>query len=159
MVDPNKESAAALSRLGTMMVNLMQSESALSREIAQTPLSPQIEPLRVSVASMREEIAKQRAEISGTETSLASKLSQFDQLMLDRELASRSLEAAVSRYANARQDLLQQQYYLQTVVAPNLPDLALYPKRLLSILFTLGISCCVFWIARSLLQNIMEHEA
>jgi capsular polysaccharide transport system permease protein len=159
VVDPNKESAAALDRLGKLMASLMQSESTLSQEIAQAPLSPQIESLRASVTSMREEIAKQRAKISGTETSLVSKLSDFDQLMLDRELASRSLQAAVSRYANARQDLLQQQYYLQPVVEPNLPDLALYPKRLLNILFTLGISLCAFWIARSVLQNIMEHEA
>ena len=137
----------------------MQSESALSQEIAQAPLSPQIESLSASVTSMREEIAKQRAKISGTETSLVSKLSDFDQLMLDRELASRSLQAAVSRYASARQDLLQQQYYLQPVVEPNLPDLALYPRRLLNILFTLGISLCAFWIARAVLQNIMEHEA
>jgi capsule polysaccharide export protein KpsE/RkpR len=40
-----------------------------------------------------------------------------------------------------------------------LPDLALYPKRLWGILLTLGVSLCVFWIARSVLQNIMEHEA
>jgi capsular polysaccharide transport system permease protein len=159
VVDPNKESAAALDRLGKLMVSLMQSESALSQEIAEAPLSPRIESLRVSVASMREELAEQRAKISGTETSLVSKLSEFDQLMLDRELASRSLMVAVARYASARQDLLQQQYYLQTVVAPNLPDLALYPKRLLGVLLTLGVSLCVFWIARSVLQNIMEHEA
>jgi capsular polysaccharide transport system permease protein len=159
VVDPNKESAAALDRLGKLMGSLMQSESALSQEIAQAPLSPQIESLRASVASMREEIAKQRGKISGTETSLVNKLSDFDQLMLDRELASRSLGAAVSRYASARQDLLQQQYYLQPVVEPNLPDLALYPKRMLNILFTFVISLCAFWIARSVLQNIMEHVA
>jgi capsular polysaccharide transport system permease protein len=159
VVDPNKESAAALSQLGKLMGGLMQSESTLSQEIAQTPQSPQIESLRTAVASMRQEIAKQREKISGTETSLVSKLSEFDQLMLDRELATRSLAAAVSRYANARQDLLQQQYYLQAVVEPNLPDQALYPKRLLSILFTLGISLCAFWILRSVLTNIMEHEA
>jgi capsular polysaccharide transport system permease protein len=159
VVDPNKESAAALDRLGKMMVSLMQSESALSQEIAEAPLNPRIESLRASVASIREELAEQRAKISGSETSLVNKLSEFDQLMLDRELASRSLMAAVARYASARQDLLQQQYYLQTVVAPNLPDLALYPKRLWGILLTLGVSLCVFWIARSVLQNIMEHEA
>jgi capsular polysaccharide transport system permease protein len=108
---------------------------------------------------MRGEITKQRDRISGTETSLVSKLSEFDQLMLDRELASRSLSAAVGRYANARQDLLQQQYYLQTIVSPNLPDQAFYPKRLLCILFTFGVCVCVFLIARSVLQNIQEHAA
>jgi capsular polysaccharide transport system permease protein len=159
LVDPNKESAAALNQLGKLMVSLMQYESALSQEIAQAPLSPRIASLRASVASMREEIAKQRDRISGTETSLVSKLSEFDQLMLDRELASRSLSAAVGRYANARQDLLQQQYYLQTIVSPNLPDQAFYPKRLLCILFTFGVCVCVFWIARSVLQNIQEHAA
>jgi capsular polysaccharide transport system permease protein len=158
VVDPGKESAVALDRLGKLMGSLMQNESSLSEEIAVAPLSPQIARMRDAVSSLREEIATQRASISGGDKSLVSKFSEFDRLMLDRELAARGLEAALAHAISARQDVEQQQYYLQTLVEPNLPDRAAYPRRALSILFVAGICFCSYWIVRAVLRNIREHQ-
>ncbi len=159
VIDPNKEAVAALGALGTLMANLSRAESALSQEIALAPRSPKIPGLSTNVASLRDEVAKQRALISGPDFSLAEKFSEFDQLMLDRELAARGLEAAQIQLSRARQDLEQQQYYLQTIVEPNLPDQALYPRRLFYIAFVFAISFCVYWILRALLTNVREHQA
>jgi capsular polysaccharide transport system permease protein len=79
--------------------------------------------------------------------------------VLDRELSARELEAAEAQLTSARQDVERQQFYLQRIVEPNLADQAQYPRRLLGILIVAGISFCVFWIARTLAQNIWEHQA
>jgi capsular polysaccharide transport system permease protein len=158
VIDPNREAAAALGRLGTLMASLSQAESALSREVAETPRSPQIASMSASVQSLRDEIAKLRDQISGSGASLAGKFSEFDKLVLDRELASRGLEAAMGQWVKARENLEQQQYYLQTVVQPNAPDQETYPRRVLDVLLVFGISFCVYWIAGALLTNIKEHQ-
>jgi capsular polysaccharide transport system permease protein len=159
VVDPTKESAAALLGIGQMMTTLMESEAQLSQQIAMAPTSPQIAPLRDRVNSLRDQIAAERAKIAGSDASMASKLAEFDELMLDRELVAHGLEAATTHLISARQNAERQQYYLETVVQPDLADQPLYPKRGLSIAFVAAISLCLFWIARTVLQNIREHQA
>ena len=89
---------------------------------------------------------------------MASKLAEFDKLILDRVLAAKSLEAAVAQFESARKDAQQQQLYLETIVEPNLADQALYPKRILSLLFVLGTSLCVFGLVRESPSTVSEHQ-
>jgi capsular polysaccharide transport system permease protein len=158
IIDPNREAAAALARVGVLMAGLSKAESGLQQEIAQTPKSPQIATMSANVQSLRDEIARQREQISGSDASLAGKFSEFDQVSLDRELAARSLEGALTQLTKARQDMAQQQYYLQTIVLPNLPDQAAYPRRVLGIATVLVISFCIFWTLNALLKNVQEHQ-
>ena len=79
--------------------------------------------------------------------------------MIDRELAARGLGAAQARLVSARQDLEQQQFYLQTIVEPSVPDQPLYPRRALAIAFVAGIALCAFGVLRSVIDNVREHAA
>jgi len=157
VIDPGKESTAALEQLGKMMSDLMQAESALSQEISEAPQSPHIQAMKDNVQALQGQVADMRAKISGDQSSLAGKLAQFDQLMLDRELAARGLGAAEARLITARQDLEQKQFYLQTVVEPGLPDQPGYPLRALDVAIVFGISMCAFGVLRVLLHNVAEH--
>jgi capsular polysaccharide transport system permease protein len=159
VVDPAKESVAALTGLGQMMAALMSTEAELNQQIALAPSSPQVTTLRERTSAFRDQIAKERAKIAGDEASMASKLATFDKLMLERELAARSLEAAVTHLVSARETAERQQFYLETVVQPSLADQPAYPKRILSVAFVAGISLCLFQIARTILRNILEHQA
>jgi len=44
------------------------------------------------------------------------------------------------------------------VVEPNRPDLALYPKRLISILTVAGAALCLYFIGWMLVVGILEHS-
>jgi capsular polysaccharide transport system permease protein len=158
VVDPSKESAAALLGIGEMSTTLMQSEAELTEQMAMAPSSPQVGPLREKVESIREEIAKERAKLAGGASSMASKLSEFEGLMLERELDARALAAAEAHLITARENAERQQFYLETAVKPDLPDQALYPKRMRSVLLTAAASLCLFWIVRTILRNIKEHQ-
>jgi capsular polysaccharide transport system permease protein len=159
VVDPNKESAVALTGVATLMSDLMETEAQLAQEVAMAPSSPRIAPLRDKIASLRDEISQQREAIAGGDSSLAAKLSEFDELMVDQKLAGLGLETAVDRLINAQQDAEKQQLYLQTIAQPNLADYPLYPKRVLAIFLVSVLSLCAFWISRTVVRNVWEHQA
>jgi capsular polysaccharide transport system permease protein len=159
IIDPNKESAAALDSVGKMMSEVMELEAAVNQQMTMAANSPTIAPMLEKIRSYRDEITKQRAQIAGDDASMAGKLSAYDSLILDRELAARGLEAAIVHLTGAREDAERQQLYLQTIVEPNLADQSLFPRRGLTILFVLGISLCIYWIAKAFIGSVMEHQA
>lgn len=159
VIDPNKEAAYALDALANMTTDLVRTEASLSQLIASAPQSPMIGPTREKIVSVQNEIDKQRARTVGSGDAMASKLAEFDKLMLDRQLVAKSLEMAVAQYESARQEANQQRLYLETIVEPNLADQPLYPKRILSMLFVLGVSLCTFWLVKAIVGTISEHQA
>jgi capsular polysaccharide transport system permease protein len=159
VIDPNKEASVALDALAKMTTDLVKTEAALSQLIATAPQSPMIAPMREKIISVQMEIDKQRGRTVGSGEAMSSKLAEFDKLMLDRELAAKSLEMAVAQFEGARQESQQQQLYLETIVEPNLADQPLYPKRFLSLLLVLGVSLCAYWLVKGVAGTISEHQA
>ncbi|HUB63767.1 MAG TPA: capsule biosynthesis protein [Methylocella sp.] len=159
VIDPNREADAALDALAKMTTDLVRTKALLGQQIATAPQSPMIAPMREKIISSQLEIDKQRAQLVGSSEAMASKLAEFDELTLDRELAAKTLEAAANQYENARQEAEHQQLYLETIVEPNLADQPLYPKRILSILFVFGISLCVYYLVKGIVGTISEHQA
>ena len=159
LIDPNRKSAALMGGIATLTGKLAAAEVVLSQQIASAPNSPAIGAQRDMVKALRDQIAGERARIAGRTNSISNQLAKFDQLLLDRDLAARSLEAAVTHIIQARQDAEQQQYYLQTIAEPNLPDWPQYPRRLLSVLFAAIICFCVHRSLSTVLRSIMEHQS
>ena len=58
----------------------------------------------------------------------------------------------------ARSEALKQQFYLERVVDPNLPDSAQLPNRLEDILVILGASLLPYLIGWMLVRGILEHS-
>jgi capsular polysaccharide transport system permease protein len=137
---------------------VLQEKATLEKLIAMAPDSPQIASLRVRIQSLETQMDQQRAALVGGDQSMAPKLSQFEQLTLERELAVKSLSSALASLENARQEAQQQQLYLARVVEPNLPDQPLYPKRLFSLMFLAGLFGCVYWIVREFARMVLEHN-
>jgi capsular polysaccharide transport system permease protein len=157
VLDPNKEVADTLTRIGTLMTRLSNAESDLAETTTLAPRAPQIASLNGAVAALREQIAEERERMAGKQNSLSAKFAEFDRIMLDRTLASKQLESALAEYDRARQDLARQHFYLQTVVDPDSPDQASQPRRLLYLFVTAAISLGAYSILRALLKNVREH--
>jgi capsular polysaccharide transport system permease protein len=88
-----------------------------------------------------------------------SSFSAFDKLNLERNLAEKSLAAATESLESARVRAQSQHLYIEHVVAANLPDYPLYPKRLLSFV-VVTVTCFVgYGIAWLLAAGIREHGA
>jgi capsular polysaccharide transport system permease protein len=52
---------------------------------------------------------------------------------------------------------VRQHFYLQTVVDPNAPDQAAYPRRLTNIALIAAFSLAAYSILRALVKNVREH--
>jgi capsular polysaccharide transport system permease protein len=157
LLDPNKEVADGLTRIGALMTKLSNAESELAQTTTLAPRAPALAGLNSQVAALREQIASERERLSGQHDSLAAKFAEFDRIMLDRTLASKQLESALAQYDRARQDLTRQHFYLQTVVEPYTPDQAALPRRFVNTLLIVGFSLAFYMIVRAVLKNVREH--
>ncbi len=159
LVDPNKQSSAALDMIARLSDKLADSKARLSALEEQAPQSPQGEALRARVAAMERQISEERSSIVGSDGSMAPRMAQYDQLLLEREMAAKMLTSATVSLENARIDAQRQQLYLERIADPNLPDHALYPKRLGSFLMLLAVCFAIFWIVRFFTIQVYEHAA
>lgn len=159
LVDPTKQSAAALDMISRLSDDLADSKTRLAALDEQAPQSPQGEALRARVAAMEHQISDERARIVGSDGSMAPLIAQYEQLLLEREMAAKMLTSATASLENAKIDAQRQQLYLERIADPNIPDHALYPKRLSSFLMLLAVCFASFWIVRFFINQVYEHAA
>ena len=158
VIDPSKQSDATLDLVETLSKERSSLETALREARTSTPESPRVAALENRINAIEQQIADYTASLAGGAKSMASRMAEFDRLELERQLASKSLGAALSTLESARQDAARQQLYLQRVVRPNIPDKSQYPQRLLSIIMACAFCLALYWIASSLADVIMDHD-
>jgi len=158
LVDPDlnlKADAELMSALGTQLAALKAQRAGLA---ASAPQSPQLAILDRSIAAFEAQIEAEKARTAGQADSLAPKVGAYERLVLDQEIAGKSLAAAVSALEAARLEATRKQLYLERVVNPNLPDKAEQPRRL-RIIFTVLVTTLVIYAALSLLvAGLREHR-
>ena len=158
VLDPGKQSVATLELVNKLFGEKLALETTLSETRTATPESPKIAALLNRLKAIDDQITGLQAGLAGNKESMASKLAEFERLSLERELAAKSLTAALSSLENARQDAARQQLYLERVVEPNLADKSQYPKRLQSLAIMLAVCLALYWVVKSLADVIMDHD-
>jgi capsular polysaccharide transport system permease protein len=144
-------------------VSKLQDELIATRaQIAQvrtfTPDNPQLQSLVLKATTLQGSIDGEIAKVAGGKTSLSSKAADFQRLALEREFADRQLQSALVSLEQARNEAQRKQLYLERVVQPSRPDVAMEPRRLRAIVATLTL-CLVAWgILTMLLAGIHEHQ-
>lgn len=157
VMDPTAEATGVLE-----VTNKLISEQALLRAQLQAiqreaPRNPSISALRSRISAIGAQISAQTSRAVGTDDGLASKLTQYEGLLVDQEFATQMLTMAGATLEQARTEALKQQYYLERVVQPDRPDVAIFPKRLLSILAVAGAALALYLIGWMLFVGILEH--
>ncbi len=158
IIDPDRQSDATLEIVESLSKERSTLETALLETRTSTPDSPRIKAIENRIEAISKKISDYNASLAGSSQSMASRKAEYDQLELERQLASKSLGAALSTLENARQDASRQQLYLQRVVQPNLPDRSQYPARLSSMLMVCALCLAFYWIVKSLADVVMDHD-
>ncbi len=96
--------------------------------------------------------------ISGKDNSLASKLTEYEHLMLEKDIADKILATAMSSLQDARSQALRQQLYLERIVQPSKPDWPEEPRRLRSVAATLLLGLIIWWILSLTIAAVKEHN-
>jgi capsular polysaccharide transport system permease protein len=159
MLDPKTTSAAVLELIGQLNSALATARAQLGELLKDSPNSPQIPLVKTRIASLDQLIAEQRTKLSGENNSVVTALTEYERLMLERELAEKALASAFTSLEAARLEAQRQQLYLEPIAQPNLPDYPLYPKRVASFAMVL-VSCLVaYGIIWLLVVSAREHAA
>lgn len=157
LVDPTKNSAAILDTIGALTKELVQASARLAEVEATTPQSPTRQGLRAQMTALQEQIARQRNLLAGDDKALAANLSQYERLVLERDLADKRLGGATTAYIAAQQEAQRKQIYIERIVNPNLPDESTEPLRLRAVATTAVVCFTFFAVMWILVVGAREH--
>lgn len=158
IVNPEKEAALQVERIEKLRDTLLQAEARLDQVRAVANDNPQLPSLQKHVDALRKAIRESESRATGSAKSLSSQAPWFQKLQVERDLAARQLALAAERYDRAQVEAARQQIYLEKIAGPSLPDGALEPRRLRSVLSTFGLSLLLWGVLAVLLAGMREHK-
>ena len=158
MIDPTISATEGSALIGELMSTVATLRAERAELAGQAPNSPQLPLIDARIAAFERQIGLERQKIAGTQGSLATKISGYEALALERQLADRALGAASTALDSARVDARRQKLYLERIVNPGLPDRPSEPKRLLAILAVFITSLLVYGIGWLVWAGLREHR-
>jgi len=158
IVDPLNQSALQLQQVSKLQDEYIAVKTRLAQVTAFTPRSPQIPSLKNSLATIEGEIENEMNKVAGSKPSLSSKAVEYQRLALELEFAEKQLAAAMTSLEQARSEAQRKQLYLERIVQPNKPDVAIEPQRFRAILTTFLVGMIAWGILSILIAGIREHH-
>lgn len=158
LIDPTRQAGGVLDIANTMTGERAALQAQLDLMQRLTPRNPSIPALRSRINAISVQIASQDSRVVGSGSGIASKLGGYENLLVEQEFATDSLTAANAALVQARAEAQRQQFYLERVVDPNVPDMPLLPKRFLNTLIVFAAALCLYFIAWMFMVGILEHS-
>jgi capsular polysaccharide transport system permease protein len=157
LIDPSTNSTKMLDVIGGLASELAEAQAQLHETIASAPSSPVIDGIKARIAALENQIASERDKLAGGDDTLATKMAGYERLVLDREFADRGFMLASSELEFARQEARRQQIYIETVVAPNIPDESREPRRFRNTATVFAVTFAIFVIFWFMSVAAKEH--
>lgn len=157
VIDPSQQAAGVFEISNGMIAQraALQAQLDLMQRVA--PNNPSIPALRSRINATTVQINSQDSRVVGTSSGMASKMGGYENLLVEQEFATESMNAANAALVQVRAEAQRQQFYLEHVVDPNMPDTPLLPKRLLQILVVTAAAGFLYFIAWMFIIGILEH--
>ncbi|MBY4722332.1 MULTISPECIES: hypothetical protein [Burkholderia] len=156
--DPDKQSALQLQQVTLLQNQMLAARSQLLQLLAISPQNPQIPVLKTNIAALEAQIKDATGNVAGGKGSLSDKAAAYARLQLDSQFADKQLGSAMSALENARAEAQRKQLYLERLVQPNTPDVAIEPKRLKRIFEVFAVGMIVWGVLSLLLAGVREHH-
>lgn len=158
VVDPERQATVQLQQIAKLQDELIATTTQLAQLRTFTPQNPQISALQKRASTLQGEIDAETTRVTGGERSLANKAAEYQRLALEREFADKQLASTLASLEQARNEAQRKQVYVERIAQPNLPDIALEPRRLRSILATFVLGLVAWGILSMLLAGVREHQ-
>ena len=157
LIDPAKQATGVLEVSNKLVAEQAALQAQLDLMLRVAPRNPTIPAVRNRIVAVGREIAAQNGRVVGSPSAIASKLSTYEKLNVEQDFATQMLTAANATLEQARTEAQKQQFYLERVVDPNLPDDSTLPHRLKRILVVFAASLCLYFVGWMLIVGILEH--
>lgn len=156
--DPEKQSALQLQQVTTLQAQLFSAQTQLSQLQAIAPQNPQVSVLKTNIGALEKQIQEATGGVTGVKGSLSDKTATYTRLQLDSQFADKQLASTMAALENARAEAQRKQLYLERLVQPNQPDVAIEPKRLKQIFEVFALGMIVWGVLSLLLAGVREHH-
>lgn len=158
LIDPERQAVGVLEISSGLVAQRAALQAQLEQMQRVTPGNPSLPALQNRIASISSQIALQDGRVVGSNSGIASKLGGYENLLVEQEFATQRLNAANTALARASAEAVSQQFYLERVVEPNVPDEPLLPKRFLDVLVIAACALCLYVIGWMFMVGILEHS-
>ena len=158
VIDPERQSTLQFQQIAKLQDELLTTQAQLTQLEIFTKKNPQIPALQIRVQNLQKAIEAETNRVAGGERSLAKKAGEYQRLALEREFADKQLGSALSSLEQARNEAQRKQLYLERIVQPSKPDVAMEPRRIRGILTSVVLSLIVWGVLSMLLAGVREHQ-
>jgi capsular polysaccharide transport system permease protein len=155
--EPDKQATMQLQGVAKIQEDLLATEGQLAQLRRLSPDNPQIPALNTRVETLRKAMESEEAKVTGVRGSFSARAPNFERLALEREFADKQLGSALASLETARNEAQRKQLYLERLVHPNLPDKAMEPRRVRSVLTILFLSLVAWGVVSLLVSAVREH--
>ena len=155
--DPDRQSAIQLQGIAKLREELLNAETQLEQVRKVSPDNPQIGSLELRVEVLRKAVSDENSRVLGREGGLTAKSPAYDRLALEKAFSDRQLATALVALDSARNEAARKQLYLERLVQPNLPDMALEPRRLRSVLMVFALGMILWGVISLVVASVREH--
>lgn len=155
--DPDRQGALQLQGVARLREELLAAEVQLEQVRRVSPSNPQIPSLEQRVQKLRRAVDDENARVLGRNGGLSAKAPAYDRLVLEKTFADRQLASALTALDTARSEAARKQLYLERLVQPHLPDSAVEPRRLRSVLTVLVVGMLMWGVIGLVFASVREH--
>jgi capsular polysaccharide transport system permease protein len=158
VIDPEKQAPIQYELVSKLQDELIEARSDRRQLSVIAPQSAQIPALDARINEIEARIDEQSGLAAGNRRkSLAAAGEQYQRLSLDADFAAKRLAAALAALEAAENEAQRKSSYVERIVEPGLPDIAIEPHRLRGIATTLVFSMIVWGVATLLISGVREH--
>jgi capsular polysaccharide transport system permease protein len=159
LIDPVKQAAGVIAIADTMIGQRAALQAQLDLMQRMAPNNPSIPALRNRINAISVQISSQDSRVVGNGSGIASKLGGYENLLVEQDFSTASMNAANAALVQARSEAQRQGFYLERIVDPNVPDMPLLPKRILDVIVVMACAICLYFIAWMFMVGVLEHAS
>lgn len=156
--DPDRQSALQLQQVTLLQTQLYAAQTQLIQLQSIAPQNPQIPVLKSSITTLEQQIGGATGGVTGAKNSLSEKAATYARLQLDVQFAEKQLASTMAALESARAEAQRKQLYLERLVQPNTPDVAIEPKRAKGIFEVFALGMILWGVLSLLIAGVKEHH-
>ncbi|MGF6661623.1 capsular polysaccharide transport system permease protein [Paraburkholderia atlantica] len=156
--DPEKQSALQLQQVNVLQTQLLTAQTQLIQLQSIAPQNPQIPAIKTSITTLQKQIDAATVGVAGGKGSLSDKAAVYARLQLDQQFSEKQLASTMAALESARAEAQRKQLYLERLVEPNVPDVAIEPKRVKGIFEVFALGMILWGVLSLLIAGVKEHH-
>lgn len=165
IIDPSKTAEARIGILSHLETELATEKAKLNSLIQfMEKDSPRVKVVVGRIEALEEQLQAERAKLGAVKSDhtqkngqLAGLLEDYQILLTDQGFAEKAYLSTLSALEVARIEATRRERYLATFVKPSLPEMALYPARVLNIFLTLAVAVMFWAIGTLIVYSVRDH--